>query len=119
MCSDSTKVTANTNDVVNDFVKQNKMFTAYDVTKEVRNRLGPNIEVGHNVVRDRVHILYMLFGVGTFNKYHMSETKFPNGNVAILYHPSYTNPADYQKPVGVVNNVGKDNVQVVKIVFKG
>jgi hypothetical protein len=117
MCSDSTKVTANTNDVLNDFVKQNKMFTAYDVTKEVRNRLGPNIEVGHNIVRDRVHDMFAL-GVMP-NKYYMAETKFPNGNVAILYHPNDIDPADYQKPVGVVNNAGKNNVQVVKIVFKG
>jgi hypothetical protein len=117
MCSDSTKVIGNTHDVVNDFVKQNKMFTAYDVTQEVRNRLGPNIKVGHNVVRDKVHDMF--FWGFMSDTYNAAETKFPNGNVAILYHPNGTNPADYQKPVGVVNNAGKNNVQVVKIVFKG
>lgn len=44
-------------DVLDEFIKAGKLFTAYDVTKEVRNRTQENIR--HDSVNDLVYSLYM------------------------------------------------------------
>lgn len=71
--------------VLTDFIRQNKEFTAYEVTQEVRRIVGPTVEVVHKDVRNAVHKMMAIrnqtYGYETFNR------DFGSGVVAQAYRP--------------------------------
>lgn len=71
--------------VLTDFMRQNKEFTAYEVTQEVRRIVGPTVEVVHKDVRNAVHKMMAIrnqtYGYETFNR------DFGSGVVAQAYRP--------------------------------
>jgi hypothetical protein len=71
--------------VLNDFMSQNKSFTAYEVTQEVRRIVGPTVEVVHKDVRNTAH---KLMGVrATQYGYEQYSRDFGSGLVAQGYRP--------------------------------
>jgi len=75
--------------VVNEKVQAGEMFTAHDVTLEVRKR---GHRADHNEVRDAVHAYYGRggFGVG----YTRTNISVPGGQ-PLLYHRTVDDPSTY------------------------
>lgn len=75
--------------VIQDKVQNNELFTAHDITLEVRNR---GHRAKHDEVKDIVHDFYNrgLMGVA----YGKSNISVPNGN-PILYYPLNSDPNIY------------------------
>jgi hypothetical protein len=80
--------------VVNEKVQNNELFTAHDVTLEVRNR---GHRAGHNEVRDAVHDYYSRGGLGV--AYARTNITVPGGN-PYLYHRIVDDPLNYQNVRG-------------------
>jgi hypothetical protein len=71
------------NDVVNEFVNDSKMFTAHNVTAEVRRRTTDRVQ--HDEVKREVH---GLFNSGTMFSYNRSLACLPGVNPQPwVYHP--------------------------------
>jgi hypothetical protein len=81
--------------VVNDKVQAGELFTAHDVTLEVRTR---GHRSGHNEVRDAVHDYYDRggFGIG----YTRTIITVPSGSHPYLYHRGVDDPSTYNKVRG-------------------
>jgi hypothetical protein len=94
--------------VVSEKVQKGEMFTAHDVTLEVRQR---GHRAGHGEVRDAVHDYYDRgeFGVD----YTRTNISVPGGN-PYLYHRSVDDPANYANiRGGVPVQVGSQQTIVV------
>jgi hypothetical protein len=63
--------------VVEDFVKTRSEFTAYDVTQEVKVRLGPNVRITHFTYRNFIHDVVA--------EYDLQGTQDPARSGAIVY----------------------------------
>lgn len=77
--------------VLNSLFAADKEFTAHEVTREIRNRLGPSVEVVHGDVRNTVHKL-----MTTNISYENFDKDFGNGTRAMAYRPK-TGVASKQK----------------------
>lgn len=75
--------------VVDEKVGNGDMFTAHDVTLEVRNR---GHRAGHNEVRDAVHDYYSRGGLGV--AYTRTNISVPGGQ-PFLYHRGADDPSTY------------------------
>ena len=103
-------------DALDSFVKKQSEFTAYDITKFIRDRVGSNTEVQHNLVRDIVH---KLMAVRTHYDYVAFNKDF-GGQQAIAYKPvgnvvpvsSKTQPTI--TPIGIGTLVTNKNSLVMK-----
>ena len=86
--------------VASSMVSGKTMFTAFDVTKKVRQLVGRNVNVRHDVVRDTIHQMFQHGVMGA----DYTRTSLPvgdNGEVAFVYH-HYTDDAnDYLKIINV------------------
>lgn len=92
--------------VINDKINNQEMFTAHDVTLEVRNR---GHRAKHDEVRDLVHNFYVN---GGFNSsYTRTNISVPNGN-PFLYHNMNDDPSSYQKVRGTMT---QNNNQTITI----
>lgn len=76
--------------VVDTQVQAGNMFTAHDVTLEVRNR---GHRAGHTEVRDAVHDYYSRGGMGV--AYTRSTITVPLGGTPFLYHRQVDDPTAY------------------------
>lgn len=76
--------------VVDEKVQKGEMFTAHDVTLEVRGR---GHRAGHTEVRDAVHDYYQRGGLGV--GYARTNIPVPGGYTPFLYHRSADDPATY------------------------
>lgn len=74
--------------VVNDLMSKNEMFTAYDVTKELRHS-GKSVK--HYEVKEIVHAMYNDNEMGTYRKGLASFGNPP----PFVYHPDGVNPDTY------------------------
>jgi hypothetical protein len=79
-------------EVVNDFVKQEKMFTAYDVTKEVRKKAGEQVDY-HREIRRVVHGGFDWIQAGYQSTSILLNV--PGNPRVLLYHPLGTDPNDF------------------------
>src|SRR5262245_50024005 len=79
-------------DVVTDFVRDNKMFTAWDVTIAVRKRTQDRVQ--HFEVKKEVH---GFFGKGGMSNYSRTLANLPNvGNTQPwIYHPTNADASLY------------------------
>jgi plasmid stability protein len=75
--------------VVDEKVKAGEMFTAHDVTLEVRKR---GHRADHNEVRDAVHDYYARGGLGV--AYTRTNISVPGGQ-PLLYHRTVDDPSTY------------------------
>lgn len=81
--------------VLNEMIQSGKMFTAFDVTKEVRQRVGRNVNIRHGDVQQFVHANFLDMD-GVFpSDYNREVTHLANGATPFLYYPVASNPADY------------------------
>jgi len=88
MCDQATQTAVT--DAANGFISQNKMFTAYDVTRRVR---AMNIRVFHKDVRE---VVRDMFSTGQMQNYSKRLTPIPSSpNPAFVYHPVTDDPANY------------------------
>jgi hypothetical protein len=83
-------------DVVNNFVNDNKLFTAYDVTVEVRKKVSGRVP--HDEVKREVH---KLFNSGSIFGYNRALANLSGVNPQPwVYHPLAADPTTYDgKPV--------------------
>jgi len=98
--------------VVNDKVQNGDMFTAHDVTIEVRQR---GHRASHTEVRDAVHDYYQRGGLGI--GYSRTNISVPGGN-PFLYHRGVDNPANYSNIRGG-QSVQSGNQQTIAIPSNG
>lgn len=86
-------------DVVNDYVRNDKMFTAWDVTMEVRKRSKDRVQ--HFEVKKEVH---RMFDNGSMASHNRVLANLPNINPQPwLYYPPTVDPSTYTgKPVVAV-----------------
>lgn len=75
--------------VVDEKVAQNVIFTAYDITKELRTG---GSDVRHYVVKPLVHDLFASGGMQGYSR----TTQMVKGNVACVFHSLNDDPANYQ-----------------------
>jgi len=88
MCDQATQTAVT--DAANGFISQNKMFTAYDVTRRVR---AMNIRVFHKDVRE---VVRDMFSTGQMQNYSKRLMPIPSSpNPAFVYHPVTDDPANY------------------------
>jgi hypothetical protein len=89
------------NDVVNEFVNDGKMFTAYNVTTEVRKRTKDRI--AHDEVKRDVH---RMFNDGEMFSYNRSLAMLPGINPQPwVYHPLAADISLYNgQPTGTVTS---------------
>jgi antitoxin component of MazEF toxin-antitoxin module len=88
MCDQATQTAVT--DAANDFISQNKMFTAYDVTRKVR---AMNVNVFHKDVRE---VVRDMFSTGQMQNYSKRLMPIPSSpNPAFVYHPVTDDPANY------------------------
>lgn len=85
--------------VVDEKVQAGDMFTAHDVTLEVRKR---GHRAGHGEVRDAVHDYYGRGGLGV--AYSRTPISVPGGN-PFLYHRGVDDPSTYQNIRGGGSNI--------------
>jgi hypothetical protein len=76
--------------VVTEQVQSGQMFTAHDITLEVRNR---GHKAGHNDVRVAVHDYFSRGGMGV--AYTRTSITVPLGGNPFLYHRTVDDPANY------------------------
>lgn len=88
---------------VRQFLDEGRMFTAYDVTLETRDR--ESIQMRHKDVRGACHEISLLsdacdFGYNDPNsqtvEWDRSRVDMPLGKWAFVYHPSNLDPNDYR-----------------------
>lgn len=85
--------------VISEKTNANEMFTAHDITLEVRNR---GHRVSHSNVRDIVHDNYQRGNMGV--AYTRTPITVPSGETPFLYHRSADDPSAY-------SNIRNDNTQ--------
>lgn len=95
--------------VCNDQVQNGGMFTAHDITLEVRNR---GHRVGHNEVRDAVHDYYTRGGLGI--AYTRTSITVPAGGTPFLYHRTVDDASTYGniRGQGMIPNPSVHNIAV-------
>lgn len=88
---------------VRQFLDEGRMFTAYDVTIETRDR--ESVKMRHKDVRGACHEISLLsdacdFGYNDPNsqtvEWDRSRVDMPSGQWAFVYHPSNLDPNNYQ-----------------------
>lgn len=80
-------------DVVNENVQNCKMFTAFDITREVRARVGKGTPVPHGDVKQEVH---NMFASGQFANYARTLANLPISNPQPwIYHQNSDDPLNY------------------------
>lgn len=75
------------NEVVIDLLVNGIGFTAYDITKTVRNKVGCDVNVRHNEVRPLVHSFLDEEQLEQW-EYVKEDKTFPNGKTAVFYRPA-------------------------------
>src|SRR2546423_13316267 len=81
--------------VVQEWVQAGRLFTAYDVTLEARNRGG---NVRHNDARDLVHEFYEQGRMGAGYTRSLIDVGAPTK--PFLYHRFADDPKTYKQPAG-------------------
>lgn len=91
MC-DST-ILGHINDVVEEFISEQKMFTAYDVTLKVREIVGKGVSVRHNEIKNDIHGVMSTHLGGDWNRelVQVVSGKEP----AFVYHYFMDDPHQY------------------------
>jgi hypothetical protein len=83
--------------VVLEKAQAGEMFTAYDVTKEVRKRVGRSVNVPHNEVKQEVHNFFANDQMGT--DYTRTLGNIPGlQSQPWVYHHTANDPANYGAP---------------------
>lgn len=103
-------VTLNTvvQEIVTEFTRAEKMFTAHDVTLEARNRKQ---KAFHDPVKAIVHDMYErgLFGIA----YTRTQIQVPNSGLPWLFHIKADDPVNYTDIRGVQSSVVQPTGQIV------
>jgi bifunctional DNA-binding transcriptional regulator/antitoxin component of YhaV-PrlF toxin-antitoxin module len=94
MCSNQA-IAFGVSTIVQAFVATRKMFTAFDVTRELRARVGQGVKVPHQDVREEVHALYRR-GVMGSDYQRAAQNIGGNNQTALVYHHYSDNPQAYQ-----------------------
>src|SRR3954471_15862746 len=124
MCNLPSSTVEQLEETVKQFLKEGRMFTAYDVTVETRQR--QKIGLRHQDVAGACHEFDSLrdavdFGVdhnGQAVKWQRSQRTLPNGNGwAWVYHPAHVDVSTYQfgvvqkpTPIMSISQVKDSNV---------
>lgn len=91
-----TKLSGLIEGVLKDFVKSGRLFTAFDVTKEVRNRADSDFYVSHGDVKNVVHSTYMKEEYPFQNgSDYVQSSEYIGGQMATVYHPLGANLCEY------------------------
>lgn len=80
-------------DVVEKFVEDQRMFTAYDVTCEVREIVGKGVNIRHKEIKNDVHKEMAQHLDGDWNK-SLQDVGAPVK--AFVYHPFMSDPETYE-----------------------
>lgn len=97
--------------VVDEKVQKGELFTAHDVTVDVRQR---GHRAGHTEVRDSVHDYYQRGGMGV--GYSRTNITVPGGYTPYLYHRSADDPASYSNIRGAgVTSTPSGNQQTIAV----
>ena len=78
-----------------DFLNSSKQFTAYDVTKEVRNCVGHSVRIDHDDVRAYVHGNFRDLSGVVPTDYSRQIIHLSIGSSQYLYFPVSSDPNDY------------------------
>lgn len=81
MCDSTTM--SHIQDVVTEFVEDQRMFTAYDVTIKVREIVGPTVNVKHNEIKNDIH---KEMADHLDNDWNKSLEDVGNGKAFVYYH---------------------------------
>lgn len=83
-------------DVLTDWNNNDRVYTAHDVTIEVRKRLGNAISIPHHNVRDTVHELFRRPSSSFFANYKSAISKTLNPILPpVVYFPAGKSEDDY------------------------
>lgn len=78
---------------VSDRVQKNEMFTVFDITKAVRAKSGPHVNIRHDEVRQEINDLY---NNNRIIGYSRTIGNLPNVSVQpMVYHHFLDDPSDY------------------------
>lgn len=91
-------------EVVEDFIKQEKIFTAYDITTEVRKRAGEQVDY-HSEIKRVVHGGFDWIRAGYQST--LITLDIPQNPQAFVYHPLGTDPMKY--PLALQDNTDTDD----------
>jgi hypothetical protein len=103
MCAVSQQILDLMEKTVRQFLDEGRMFTAYDVTIETRNR--EKIKLLHSETKGAVHEVPALVDAieygyadqgGNNVSWQKSQIPMPNGHWAFVYHPANLDPQTYQ-----------------------
>lgn len=83
-----------------EFLNSGKQFTAFDVTKEVRIRVGRSVNIRHDDVKAYIHGNFQDLNGAIPTSYSRQVIHLPNGHEPFLYFPVNTDPSDYVNAVG-------------------
>lgn len=96
--------------VVDEKVQANELFTAHDITLEVRSR---SHRASHGEVKDAVHDYYGRGGLGV--AYTRTIITVPGGGSPFLYHRSADDPSTYQNIRGGTGTVNTPTPTTIAI----
>jgi len=106
---DKTEIAVAVNEAVNTLFFDKKMFTAYDITKMIRAKVGKGVSVSHDDVKNAVHEMFEN-SVGAMKRlYRINVCINPAvGASAWLYYEDYYSITDYDPDAIRVPNFATD-----------
>ena len=91
-----TKTEARVETIVEDLVEDSKMFTAYDVTKIIRNEVDKNVKIYHSEVRLIVNNMWETMGQFFVDNYYVRTfITVINDSKAFVYHNNMDDICNY------------------------
>lgn len=104
--------------VICDRIGLEEPFTAFDITKILREDVGTSVNIGHDEVRDIVHeLMETVCTLGIYDKIDGHEITY--NTFAILYEPSATwKPAKNNLKINIPS-IGLDSTLVSSMAFSG
>ena len=94
MCNIASDILDKLETTLDEFEKQDRAFTGYDLTCETREREG--IKLRHNDIRGEIHSIPKLVDLIDFGDYQKIQIQAPNGGSVILYCPNGYDPNSYR-----------------------
>lgn len=88
--------------VVADFISNKQAFTAFDVSKEARNR---GADERHRDMRGYIHNVSALTHEVDYGDYRKTQLSFSSGESPFLYHHNSYDPSGYQPTNGMVQTI--------------
>ncbi len=103
-----------TEQVILEKAQKAELFTAYDVTREVRRRVGRGTNVPHNDVKQEVHNFFANGQMGTDYTRTLANLNLPSGtDQPWIYHPNTADPTNYSNVTVVQTHNGVNAVTAV------